>query len=310
VKAKKLLMVFLIGIFALPLISSTKKDPCQAADDLRFGPEIFKKLKRPQNDDYDYDHCFFRNSSGDQIILVEEGCECSAGKLDANIFYKNNIPEDVLEHYRIESSGTPLNKKLKHAILIDNKYFTTKKGIKLGMGIDEVIKVYGKPEKTTVLKKSPKIIVKYMWEVPGKYELEDSEQPIANDQPEISTGKTNEDTKELHTDQNTTSNPDTDQEKKNETSNKPESKQSKGVDTGKVIEQILKNPPKTGEDRIYENDFGSKDVYSPNPPPMLSLPEKKYPKSKICKYIEIGVTIEITFINGKAALIWIGPWGV
>lgn len=313
-KAKYLLMVFLVGIFALPLISSTKKDPCQAVDDVKISRKLAekaKKIQKPTN----IDNIYFKNTTGEKIAIVEEGCECYAGKYDMiYIFNKNYLPPELTEFYAsvyLDKPSKEINKKIKNAMVIEDTYFITKKGIQLGMSIDEVIAVYGAPDKRTVLKKHPNIIVKYDWEMPGQIELANSEPPAISAKTEpIAEQKKENSTKKSQDEQNTKASTETIPEPKNENANKPHNDDIMNANLKAAVEQSMKNSNKSQVDRIIEGPHRSNnDIYSITPTP-YQPPPKKYPKGKICKDLEVGLTIEITFIDGKVVFIDIGYWGV
>jgi len=130
----------------------------------------------------------FRSKSGDQVIVMDTGTDCT--RIDTYFFKKNNTPPD-LDPYswmalegnmlctpnkskciKVKDSKKFLQKKISLAPVVEDKYFVTEKGIKLGMGYDEVIKIYGKPDKIKTVK-SPKNRIECSWLV---YKIDDDYQ--------------------------------------------------------------------------------------------------------------------------------------
>jgi hypothetical protein len=198
---RKPFAIFLISILSLPLICAAKKDPCQAVDAIKLTCDFFYKYDREDNDsnengapknkkqlkgktpwkDPNSDRYYLINKDGDQIIMFELGCDCYGVQYPmVLIMHNQQLPRVVRKQYYYLSLNS-LQKISKHTITIDDNFFSTKKGVHLGMGIDEVLKVYGKPDSIKVLQKNPNIIVKYKWEILSSEEAVYREQAQVSD---------------------------------------------------------------------------------------------------------------------------------
>ena len=109
---------------------------------------------------------FFRKKSDNQVLILQTITDYN--RADVYYFKLNNITpeiEGVFEAgpypYRppypsdaeieIHNKKAFIKKKIIYAPIVADKYFTTKKGVKLGMTYKEVIKIYGKPKEQTFL---------------------------------------------------------------------------------------------------------------------------------------------------------------
>ncbi len=135
----------------------------------------------------------FSNGSGEQVIVIVTHTDNSRG--DTYYFKKNNIVPDMdpfryllyndlctpeREHpkcIKIKDTKAFLQKSIKYAPPVDDKYFITQKGIKLGMSQDEVIKIYGQPDLKQI-SKSDKSKATYIWKIDGVIEVECEEVPL------------------------------------------------------------------------------------------------------------------------------------
>lgn len=121
----------------------------------------------------------FTNGNNNHIIGYQGTGDGSQTVL---IFSKNEIPKELLERYEglyfhytiggilIKNEKETIEKKIQYAYELDSKYFTTKKGARLGMSSAEAIKIYGPPDSIEVIKKKPKT-VRYKWEIYGGWEV-------------------------------------------------------------------------------------------------------------------------------------------
>jgi hypothetical protein len=139
----------------------------------------------------------FRNKADNMVIVMETYTDESLG--DFYLFPKNSIPPD-LDSFgdlnlnkneahspsgknRIEIKDTKkfLRRKIELAEPVDDKYFITKKGIKLGMPYQEVIKIYGKPDKEEIVGPN-KTRIACSWMLYGIWTEEYEETPLAGSQ--------------------------------------------------------------------------------------------------------------------------------
>jgi hypothetical protein len=120
----------------------------------------------------------FKNKSGSQAIVLVTMTDQGLNSMD--IFEINKITEDLYPFdYPFKDKICPLShtgcvkitdkkkffrKTVKYATIISDKYFSTKKGIKLGMTYNQVIKILGKPDKKKIDKKN-KAKVQCYWEI-------------------------------------------------------------------------------------------------------------------------------------------------
>lgn len=114
----------------------------------------------------------FKNNSTDDILLIRS--VCAMYKAEIWHFSKNNIPSELIKE---AEDFTKSNKKnidviptIKNAIenakIIDKGFFESNLGMKLGNTIEQVIKLYGQPDKIEKQQNEQK----YSWEF---YGLED-----------------------------------------------------------------------------------------------------------------------------------------
>jgi len=124
----------------------------------------------------------FKNRSGSKVIVLVTMTDEGLGSMD--IFETNKIPPDLdlfkqpykdevcppnlSKCIKITDKKKFLRKSIKYAPIIDDKYFATKKGIKLGMTYNQVIKILGKPAKKKIDKRD-KAKVKCYWEIYAIY---------------------------------------------------------------------------------------------------------------------------------------------
>jgi len=190
-------ITMMLGLFVMCQDRQNIPDPCMPADKpvltgdmvgetMGKSYQLFKdKLMQGQKADEDFliqiydEFIVYRNQK--QILGV---APCPDSPLcTIFLFYSDNIPETIALKYqglgshsglgnlRISDGRKFVQKKIEFAEQIDLKYFSTNKGIKLGMKSSDVVKVYGPPQAKGAIKTPPKTI-RYSWESYGKSEAE------------------------------------------------------------------------------------------------------------------------------------------
>jgi len=125
-----------------------------------------------------WDVFLFNNKKGDQIYAIKYSVEDLG---DRWLFLPDHYPMELipgynyhqydgpLGHYEVKDPVRFFKKKLEIAGAIDDKYFITKRGVKLGMSSSEVINIYGEPDYKQVVSEKPQI-TRYIWVIYDKYE--------------------------------------------------------------------------------------------------------------------------------------------
>jgi hypothetical protein len=120
------------------------------------------------------DSSVFKNNRLNETIIIQLHTDLYPSEIFH--FYKDNIPKDLLKHYhefaalnKIDINiADNLNTLIKESREIDERYFTTKMGFKLGMNKSDAINIYGAPHKTEKDKNTSILI----WDYFGNYSTE------------------------------------------------------------------------------------------------------------------------------------------
>lgn len=112
------------------------------------------QLKKSSGETYSFDKVWFGNKKLDQNLVIEMYTDFH--RLVIFQFYTRDIPPDLLDRMELHTKGgeiAPNKQKLKdiEALLvqsteIDSKYFTSNKGIQLGLSKQKILEIYGNPD--------------------------------------------------------------------------------------------------------------------------------------------------------------------
>jgi len=139
------------------------------------------------------DKAWFTNDTLKQTLVFELYTDYH--RLEIYHFYNNDIPEELINKIELYVSKGKFNnifdtatRKQKQTFFsgflssgkkIDQKYFTTYKGFKLGDNQEKAITIYGTPDKHSTFKN----IEKYEWTFTGDYALKESKTNVKTNKP-------------------------------------------------------------------------------------------------------------------------------
>ena len=116
------------------------------------------QLKKHFGETYSFDKAWFGNNELKQNLVLEMYADFH--RLVIFQFYTDNIPPDLLDKMELHTkAGEYVSKKqklkdfdglLKQSAEIDAKYFTSKKGIRLGNTKQKIVDIYGNPDRTLI----------------------------------------------------------------------------------------------------------------------------------------------------------------
>ncbi len=199
---------FILGVLvisAVTLAENPSENPqektneaCRCIDDVKISMGEIQEAEKKQGNCMVVGYCFFKEEKSDQVIAVQQGCSCFGGKLPSIIlFNKKEVPEKIIDDYKDRSDEkdqekTPLQyvqEKIDNAAVVEKKYLSTKKGLDVGMSVDDVIKIYGDPHEKEVVSEEPVKVLVYKWKVLGKiHEKSLKDDPEKKICPEIEVG--------------------------------------------------------------------------------------------------------------------------
>ena len=185
------LLLILFASFCFILNSKYESPKCKIIDNIRLNKKELEKaseinykllkelyfLPRLKNEDIHFcnEYIFIKELNGSKVIALDTEGGRPEEIPDIFIFDINQfIPLEVKERYEacyelgsfkespIEHIQMMVNKSLK----LPSKYFQTEKGLRLGTNVNEVLKLYGKPDLIEIISFKKKIL-KFKWEVYG-----------------------------------------------------------------------------------------------------------------------------------------------
>jgi len=182
---------------ALTHLEPANTSICKVQDDFNIPIEKLYEMRREQQElvlngdaqrdqEYrikTYDQLYiFKEKDGNQIMILSPCCDQPTGTVF--VFITGNVPPFVIDYYMpllyqeadleiISDADVKkfIEKRSNYGKEIDESYFKSRNGIKLGMPSSEVIKIYGPPLSKTVIDQNHKI-TRYTWENYGQDELE------------------------------------------------------------------------------------------------------------------------------------------
>lgn len=142
-------------------------------------------LKKISGETYSFDKAWFGNTELKQNLVLEMYTDYH--RLVIFHFYTDDIPNDLLHRMELHAKTGELatmkqkvediDGLLQQSEAIDAKYFTSNKGIQLGMSKQKILKIYGKPDQIVMQNG----IEKVEWQFEG--DLLFDQRKISNNKP-------------------------------------------------------------------------------------------------------------------------------